>query len=285
MSEKVPTVSQPYEAPSIPQPQFEESNSPALFSSNEVDIEASPSKHTQRHQQRNKQRGRIVRDFTIGFSDGLTVPFALTAGLSSLGSSHIVILAGLAELFAGSISMGLGAWLAVTTEAQQYESEEAQERFRVAEKLTGDGEEIFEILQDYGISRRSILSFVNDLRQDKKMWLRFIMDFKLRLEKPAMGQAWISAVSMGSAYFAGGILPMIPYFAMSNATHALFVSVGITIVVLITFGYAKSYATVSSMRGCVYGSVQTLAVGIIAAGVSYGVVRGFNQIPGLHARG
>lgn len=105
-----------------------------------------------------------------------------------------------------------------------------------------------------------------------------MMDFELRLEKPAVSRAWISALTMGLSYFIGGLIPMIPYFAIrSNVTHALFVSIGVTVVMLLAFGYIKTWYTISSKKKAIYGALQTLLVGVIAAGASYGIVRGVNS--------
>lgn len=108
------------------------------------------------------------------------------------------------------------------------------------------------------------------------------MDFELKLEKPATSRAWISALTMGSSYFVGGLIPMLPYFFIhENVTHALFISIGITVVILIVFGFLKTYCTVSSKRLAFYGAIQTLAVGALAAGASYGIVRGVNSSSGI----
>lgn len=176
--------------------------------------------------------------------------------------------------------MGLGAWLACITEAQHYASEEARERAEIISSPAAEEQEIHDILAAYGISRGASSTVVKELKADHDAWVRFMMDFELRLEKPAASRRWISAATMGLAYFGGGLLPMVPYFAMHDAQKALFVSIAVTAVILLIFGYVKSWATVSSKRQCVWGAVQTLGVGIIAAGVSYGVVRGVNLMPG-----
>jgi VIT1/CCC1 family predicted Fe2+/Mn2+ transporter len=116
--------------------------------------------------------GAVIRDITIGFTDGITVPFALTAGLSSLGSSKIVIVGGLAELFSGAISMGLGAYLAAVTDRDHYKSEEAREREEVLTKPEDEKEECFEILGEYGISREASKSAIECLVQDNEQWIR-----------------------------------------------------------------------------------------------------------------
>ncbi|KAK8075769.1 hypothetical protein PG997_010432 [Apiospora hydei] len=221
--------------------------------------------------------GDVLRDIIIGFADGLTVPFALTAGLSSFGDTRLVVAGGLAELFSGAISMGLGAYLAAATELEHYRSEEARERDEVVRKPEAERQEIFDILGGYGISRRAAEPLVEELaRGDPEEWVRFMMDFELRLEKPDANRAWISAVTMGLSYFVGGLVPMIPYFLMAKASEALLVSVGITVVILLVFGYIKNWVTIRNTRAGVRGALQTLLIGALAAGTSYGIVRALN---------
>jgi len=237
----------------------------------------SKSKREIAHAEKHSDYGDTVRDVIIGFADGLTVPFALTAGLSSLGSSKLVIIGGLAELFSGAISMGLGAYLAAVTERDHYLSEEKRERDEVATRPEDEREEIFEIMEDYGIGRDAARPLVEKLQRDPEQWIRFMMDFELKLEKPNVSRAWISAATMGAAYFIGGLIPMIPYFAMTNVTHALFVSIGITVVILVVFGFVKNKITIGTIRAGLYGAAQTLCIGVLAAGTSYGIVRALDS--------
>lgn len=219
----------------------------------------------------------FLRDVIIGFSDGLTVPFALTAGLSSLGSAKVVIIAGLAELFSGMISMGLGAYLAAVTERDHYDSQEKREKLEVENMPDAEKEEIFEILEDYQISRSAATPLVTELCKNPEQWVRFMMDFELKLEKPNVHRAWISAVTMGLSYFVGGLIPMIPYFMMERVREALFVSIGITVAVLLVFGYVKNYVAIRNHKAGVYGALQTLVIGMLAAGTSYAIVRGLDR--------
>jgi len=229
------------------------------------------------HKEHHKAHGDVVRDTIIGFADGLTVPFALTAGLSSLGDTKIVVVGGLAELFSGAISMGLGAYLAAQTEREHYASEEARERDEVARKPEAEREEIFDILAQYGVSRGAAGPLVDELSRDPEAWVRFMMDFELRLEKPGGSRAWISALTMGMSYFVGGLVPMLPYFFMREAARALAVSVAITVVILLVFGYVKTAVTVGSRKAACWGAVQTLVIGLLAAGTSYGIVRAIDS--------
>jgi vacuolar iron transporter family protein len=215
----------------------------------------------------------VLRDMIIGFADGLTVPFALTAGLSSLNSTKLVIIGGLAELFSGMISMGLGAYLAAVTERQHWEAEHARECWEVENVPDAERKEVYEILGRYGVSKEAADGVVRELCSDKKEWVRFMMDLELRLDEPEMSRAWISAATMGLSYFVGGLIPMIPYFVMKKAQEALFVSIAITVVILLGFGFVKSYVTVHNKKAGLWGALQTLLVGALAAGTSYGIVR------------
>ncbi|KAF2815157.1 vacuolar iron transporter [Mytilinidion resinicola] len=245
----------------------------------DIDLErqstaVNPAPHAEHH----TKHGAVVRDTIIGFADGLTVPFALTAGLSSIGSARLVILGGLAELFAGAISMGLGGYLAAVTERKHYQVEEAREKMEVNEKPEAEEEEIYEIFAEYKMKREVVRPFVEHLKTDKETWVRFMMDFELRLEKPETSRAWISAVVMGLSYFFGGLVPMIPYFALHQVNYALFASIGITVVMLLSFGYVKAIFTGTDRKTAVWSALQTLFVGVLAASSSYGIVRGINAI-------
>jgi vacuolar iron transporter family protein len=215
----------------------------------------------------------VLRDVILGFSDGLTVPFALTAGLSSLGSTRLVIMGGLAELFSGMISMGLGAYLAGLTERQHWVAEHKRECYEVDHVPDMERSEIFDVLAEYGISHTAAEPVVRELCADKEQWVRFMMDFELRLPEPDVGRAWVSAATMGLSYFVGGLIPMIPYFVMDLAQQALFVSVAITVVVLLAFGYVKNWVTIRTRWAGVQGALQTLVIGALAAGTSYLIVR------------
>ncbi|KAF2460128.1 VIT family-domain-containing protein [Lineolata rhizophorae] len=246
---------------------------PSGASSSSTAASSASSSHSEQH----SSHGEIIRDTIIGFADGLTVPFALTAGLSSTGSTRLVILGGLAELFSGAISMGLGAYLASITEKKAYEVEEAREYREVAEQPLAEEEEIFEIFDNYGIERERVMPVVEGLKMNPDMWVKFMMDFELKLEKPNTRRAWISAFVMGMSYFVGGLIPMLPYFFVALPT-ALFVSIAITVVILIVFGYVKAAVSGTDRAGCLFSAVQTLLVGAAAAGTSYAIVRGVDSL-------
>ncbi|KAK4893428.1 Protein ccc1 [Elasticomyces elasticus] len=241
------------------------------------------------HKENHKGGGEFMKDCIIGFADGLTVPFALTAGLSSLGSARLVIVGGLAELFAGSISMGLGAYLAALADRKIYEVEELRERREVKEKPLAEEDETREIFGEYGVDREACKGVVYALKANEDMWVRFMMDFELKLEKPQTRTAWIAGLVMGVSYFigkpfgnpvesawiltyrSGGLLPMIPYFAYKNVNHALFTSIGITVVILIAFGYIKAMIMGTTRKDAVFSAGKRLFIGVLAVGVSYGI--------------
>ncbi|KAM3552043.1 hypothetical protein MY1884_007405 [Beauveria asiatica] len=215
----------------------------------------------------------ILRDVIIGFADGLTVPFALTAGLSSLGSSKIVIMGGLAELFSGMISMGLGAYLAAVTERDHYTSQEARERSQVDQVPDARRAEVYAILEKYAVSRDAARPLVDELCRRRDHWARFMVDFSLRLERPNIHRAWISGVTMGLSYLVGGLIPMIPYFVMPRVGDALVVSIAVTAVILLIFGYVKNYVAIRNHRAGLSGAIQTLIIGILAASTSYVIIK------------
>ncbi|KAM4058765.1 VIT family protein [Hirsutella rhossiliensis] len=222
--------------------------------------------------------GDTLRDVIIGFSDGLTVPFALTAGLSSLGNSRLVIMGGLAELFPGMISMGLGAYLAAVTERDRYRSALRREHDRSADDAEAGSpaaaDDVCAILLDrYGVSPRVARPLADELAADPRRCLRFRADFALGMQEPHGHAAWLSGLTMGLSYLLGGLIPMVPYFLMPRVLDALVVSVAVTVVTLLAFGYAKNYLTIRNHRAGLWGALQTLVIGVLAAGTSYAIVK------------
>ncbi|KAG5979616.1 hypothetical protein E4U55_004944 [Claviceps digitariae] len=218
----------------------------------------------------------LLRDIIIGFSDGLTVPFALTAGLSSLGSTKLVIMGGLAELFSGMLSMGLGAYLAAVTERDTLTSQASTQHAHNASRgLDQRRAEVHAILLDrYGLSRKSVAPLAEELCADRERWARFTNDFGARgVEEPSVHRAWVSGLTMGVSYFVGGLIPMIPYFVLADVARALLVSVAVTVVVLLVFGYGKNYVAIRNHRAGLWGAGQTLVIGVLAAGTSYVIVK------------
>ncbi len=223
------------------------------------------------HVERHFTAGAVVRDIVIGMADGLTVPFALAAGLSgAVESTRIIVIAGLAEIAAGAIAMGLGGYLAAKSDAEHYASERTREQREVVEIPQEETREITEIFRTYGISPEESRPAVEALRRRPKAWVDFMMRFELGLEPPAPGRALRSAVTIGLAYVAGGLIPLAPYMAMGTASRALILSVILTLVALTVFGYVKGRFTGAAP---VRSALQTMLIGGLAAAAAFGIAR------------
>lgn len=215
--------------------------------------------------------GELVRDIVIGMSDGLTVPFALAAGLSgAVSASHVVVVAGLAEIAAGSIAMGLGGFLAAKSDAEHYEQEVRREKREVETIPEAEGKEIVDIFQRYGLTAEECQPVVNALRSKPSAWVDFMMRFELGLEEPDPGRALRSALTIALAYIAGGFVPLSPYILASQVHSAFLFSVAVTLAALFVFGFVKArYTGTPALRG----AVQTLVIGALAAGAAYLIAR------------
>lgn len=223
------------------------------------------------HIEKHFTSGEVVRDIVIGMSDGLTVPFALAAGLSGAVSlTAIIITAGLAEIAAGSIAMGLGGYLAGRSDAEHYESEYQREAREVREIPEEEKSEIVEILQTYGLSVAESQPIVESLATRPKDFVEFMMRFELGLEKPDPKRAWQSALTIGGSYIVGGMIPLSPYFIFAQAQTALVWSVGMTLVALLIFGYVKGFFTGTTP---VRSALQTCLIGGLAAGAAFGIAK------------
>ncbi|ORY76708.1 Ccc1 family [Protomyces lactucae-debilis] len=210
--------------------------------------------------------------------DGLTVPFALTAGLSSTGKRDIIILGGLAELVSGALSMGLGGYLAAQSEMEHYKFERQREQHEVVTCPTEEKQEIYDILEPYGLTKDTATPFVEELAKNPDQWVEFMLQFELGLSKPDTNRVWQSALAIGFAYLLGGIIPLLPYFFVENPrTKGLMISALLTSAVLVLFGYIKSFSVGRKHKPASLSAVQTLAVGAIAAAASYGVVYGLDR--------
>ncbi|MGO8720358.1 MAG: VIT1/CCC1 transporter family protein [Acidobacteriaceae bacterium] len=220
----------------------------------------------------------LVRDVVIGMSDGLTVPFALAAGLSgAVGSSHIVVLAGLAEIAAGSIAMGLGGYLAARGDVEHYISERHREEKEIVERTRDEEEEIYQIFEEYGVTRTESDSVLLALKRNPRAWVDFMMRFELGLEKPASFRARQSAAVIAFSYIAGGFIPLIPYMLL-EASSALRASVVITLIALFFFGAVKGQLTGG---GAWKSALQTVFIGGLAAGAAYTLARLLSLHPSL----
>ena len=213
----------------------------------------------------------VVRDVVIGMADGLTVPFALAAGLSgAINSSGIIVTAGLAEIAAGSIAMGLGGYLAAKSDADHYAAERRREQQEVIEMPREEMNEVADIFRDYGVADEHIEPVVEAMRQRPKQWVDFMMRFELGLEKPNPKRARISAAVIAGAYIAGGLIPLFPYMVMGSAKSALWLSVGMTLVALAIFGWVKGrYTGARPLKSL----LQTTITGGLAATAAFLIAR------------
>ena len=219
------------------------------------------------HSEEHFQQSEIIRDIVIGMADGLTVPFALAAGLSgAVDSNAIVITAGIAEIAAGSIAMGLGGYLAGKTEIEHYDSELKREYHEVEHFYEKEKEEVREVFAAYGLSRQTQDIIADEMSKDKDKWVDFMMKYELGLEKPDAKRARNSALNIGIAYVVGGIVPLSAYFFTQHPHDGLFYSSVITIICLMTFGYFKAKYT---GQPAVSGAAKTTAIGIVAAAAAY----------------
>jgi VIT1/CCC1 family predicted Fe2+/Mn2+ transporter len=213
----------------------------------------------------------LIRDVVIGMADGLTVPFALAAGLSgAVTSPHLVVLAGLAEIAAGSIAMGLGGFLAAQGDAEHYASERIREQREIVERTRDEEEEIYEIFEEYGVERQESKPVLEALKRQPQAWVNFMMRFELGLEEPHPNRASRSALTIALSYVVGGLVPLAPYMALQNLQTALVASVAITLVALFVFGGVKGRLTGS---GGMRSAIQTVVIGGIAAGAAYLLAR------------
>ena len=226
-----------------------------------------PHSHTERH----FTAGDVVRDVVIGMSDGLTVPFALAAGLTgAISQSHLIVTAGLAEIAAGSIAMGLGGYLAARGDAQHYAYERAREEREIVAIPEEEAQEVRDIFRTYGLSAQECFAVIESLRQRPKDWVDFMMRFELGLERPQRGRAWKSASTIACAYVIGGIVPLSAYMLMPRAQLALRVSAAVTLVALALFGGIKGrFSGVSAPRS----ALQTVIIGGLAAAAAFAIAR------------
>lgn len=224
-----------------------------------------------KHIERHFTGSDTVRDIVIGMSDGLTVPFALAAGLSGvIASSNIVITAGFAEIAAGSIAMGLGGYLAAKSDAEHYANERRRETQEVSEKTEEEKAEVAEVFRSYGLTNIETTSVVQALSLRPQAWIDFMMRYELGLEKPDPKRALTSALTIAGAYIGGGIIPLSPYLFLSQAHSALLVSVAITLLALLIFGYIKGQFTGARP---VRSAFQTMLIGGLAAVAAFGIAR------------
>jgi VIT1/CCC1 family predicted Fe2+/Mn2+ transporter len=223
------------------------------------------------HVERHFTASAAVRDVVIGMSDGLTVPFALAAGLSgAVASTAVIVTAGLAEVAAGAIAMGLGGYLAARSDAEHYANERAREVLEVKEKPAIEAEEVIDLFEAYGVTREESAPVVEALSRRPEAWVDFMMRFELGLERPDPRRARRSALTIAGAYVAGGLVPLTPYMLVGQARPALLLSVVVTLVALSTFGYVKGQFT-GTRPG--RGALQTVLIGGLAAAGAFLIAR------------
>jgi VIT1/CCC1 family predicted Fe2+/Mn2+ transporter len=223
------------------------------------------------HPERHLTSGATVRDIVIGMSDGLTVPFALAAGLTgAVTSTHLIVTAGFAEIAAGSIAMGLGGYLAAHGEAEHYASEQAREEEEIVTKPEAEAREVAEICQGYGLTEAESLTVVAALRREPRHWVDFMMRFELGLVKPEPGRALRSALTIAGAYIVGGLIPLSAYLIFPDIHRALDISVLLTLMALGGFGAIKGRFTGTPM---IRSALQTMLIGGLAAAAAFALAR------------
>ena len=223
------------------------------------------------HVEKHFTASEVVRDIVIGMSDGLTVPFALAAGLSgAVEATGIIITAGLAEVAAGAIAMGLGGYLAARTDAEHFASERAREERETEEMPEEEAAEVAAVLRSYGLEGDKVAAVVASIRADKKRWVDFMMRFELGLEEPDPKRARNSALTIALSYIAGGLVPLAPYFFLRSVHSALVGSVVVTLLALLVFGYVKGrFTTAKPLRS----AWQTVVVGGLAAAAAFVIAK------------
>lgn len=223
------------------------------------------------HKEQHSKLSYIIRDAVIGLSDGLTVPFALAAGLSgAVDTTTLIVTAGVAEIAAGAIAMGLGGYMAAKTEADQYNTERQREVVEVQKVPHIEEKEVTDILEEYGVPHEHALLVTSALKKNPDRWVDFMMRFELGLEKPNPSELYHTPLTIGISYIIGGLIPLLPYMLNSSAKVALPISVGTTLLALAIFGALKGAFT---GIGKIRSAVQTTVIGGLAASVAYVVAK------------
>jgi vacuolar iron transporter family protein len=231
--------------------------------------------HHSDHKEDHLTSSDFLRDVVIGMSDGLTVPFALAAGLSgAVDHSNIIVIAGIAEIAAGSIAMGLGGYLSGKTEQDHYVNEEKREHYEVEHLREREIEETKEFFANIGLSEEIQEKATEELSRDKNRWVDFMMKYELGLDKPDPKRASKSAFNIGVSYIVGGIIPLSPYFFIQDSNEALKLSVVATLICLFVFGFFKSKMTGVNP---LWGATRVMLIGALAAGAAFGIAKLFEH--------
>ncbi len=219
------------------------------------------------HHEHHNKSSESLRDFVIGMADGLTVPFALVAGLTGvIDSTDLIVTAGMAEIAAGCIAMGLGGYMAARTESEHYNSEYSRELYEIKELTHIEVKETHDILVDFGVSEQDAPLIIEGLKKNPKKWADFMMRFELGLEKPDAARLYKSPLIIGGAYVAGGIVPLAPYILLNNVHEALPVSCVVSIIALFAFGAFKGHYTGQKWLKSAF---NTTIIGAAAAGAAF----------------
>jgi VIT1/CCC1 family predicted Fe2+/Mn2+ transporter len=235
--------------------------------------------HRHSHSEVHFNSSETVRDIVIGLADGLTVPFALAAGIAGAvtnvaSPTHLVVTAGLAEIAAGSIAMGLGGYLASRGDTEHFNYERRREEMEVVERPEDEAAEIYEIFEQYGVDRESATPVLHSLQANPKAYVDFMMRFELGLEEPAPGRALRSAATIAVSYIVGGAIPLASYLVFSDIQLALRVSVIVTLIALTAFGAVKGKLLGASV---IKSALQTVAIGGVAAAAAFELARLLNH--------
>jgi VIT1/CCC1 family predicted Fe2+/Mn2+ transporter len=222
------------------------------------------------HREQHFTSSNFVRDVVIGMSDGLTVPFALAAGLSALSNNRFIVIGGLAEIAAGSIAMGLGGYLAARGDAEHYAQEKVREYREIEEIPEEEKAEVSKVFQNYGMTSKEAAPVVEALSKRPDSWVDFMMRFELGLEEPDPRRAVTSAGTIAASYIAGGFIPLSPYILLKSSYQGLIVSACVTLIALGVFGFIKGkYTGTNAFRS----ALQTVLIGGIAAGVAFALAK------------
>jgi vacuolar iron transporter family protein len=228
------------------------------------------------HKEEHLGSSEFITDIVIGMSDGLTVPFALAAGLSgAVQHNSIVITAGIAEIVAGSIAMGLGGYLAGKTEQEHYESELKREYEEVEEIPEEEKKEVKLVFAEYGMNEKIQNIIADELAMNKDKWVDFMMKYELGLEKPNVNRARNSAATIGISYIIGGLIPLSAYFFTKTPYQGLVISAILTVICLFLFGYFKCKVTGQPL---LWGAIKVTMIGVTAAAAAFMVAKAFNNL-------